>query len=121
MKTTLSIQRQLKSFNNTPSFLQRTAHTARFFVKVEPGTTFKSWSKHHFVVIGKAEQQVRKASHCCTKQQRRCHAVINLFLLVRATWMLFIMHIPFMVNSTFNTMLAERCNTCTKDEPDFLK
>jgi len=39
------------------------------FVKVAPGTTFTSWSKHHFVVIGKAEQQVRKASHCGTKQQ----------------------------------------------------
>jgi len=33
-----------------------------------PGTTFTSWSKHHFVVIIKAEQQVRKASHCGTKQ-----------------------------------------------------
>jgi len=39
------------------------------FVKVVPGTTPTSWSKHHFVVIGKAEQHVRKASHCGTKQQ----------------------------------------------------
>jgi len=39
------------------------------FVKVVPGTTFTSWSKHHFVVIGKAEKQVRKPSHCRTKQQ----------------------------------------------------
>jgi len=39
------------------------------FVTFAPGTTFTSWSKHHFVVTGKAEQQVRKASHCCTKQQ----------------------------------------------------
>jgi len=39
------------------------------FVKVVPGTTFTSWSKHHLVVIGKADQQVRKASHCRTKQQ----------------------------------------------------
>jgi len=76
------------------------------FVKVAPGTTFTSWSKHHFVVIEKAEQQVRKASHCCTKQQRRSHVVIILFLLVRATWVLFIMHIPFVVNRTFTTMLA---------------
>jgi len=38
-------------------------------VKVEPGTTFTSWSKHHFVVMGKAEQQVLKASHCGTNQQ----------------------------------------------------
>jgi len=33
------------------------------FVEVVPGTTFTSWSEHHFVVIGKAEQQMRKASH----------------------------------------------------------
>jgi len=37
-------------------------------VKVAPGTAFASWSKHHFVVIGKAEQQVRKASQCGTRQ-----------------------------------------------------
>jgi len=108
MKTTLSMQRQLKGSNNIPSFLQWTAPIARFFVKVAPGTTFTSWSKHHFVVIGKAEQQVRKASHCCTKQQWRSHVMIILVLLVRATWVLFIMHIPFVVNRTFNTMLTER-------------
>jgi len=39
------------------------------FVKLIPGTTFASWSKHHFVVIGKAEQLVRKPAHCGTKQQ----------------------------------------------------
>jgi len=39
------------------------------FVKVAPGTTFTSWSKYHFVQIGKADQQLRKASHCGTKQQ----------------------------------------------------
>jgi len=33
------------------------------FVKFAPGTTFTSWSQHHFVAIGKPEQQVRKASH----------------------------------------------------------
>ena len=30
------------------------------FVKVAHGTTFTSLLKHHFIVIGKAEQQVRK-------------------------------------------------------------
>ena len=78
------------------------------FMKVVPGTTFTSRSKHHFDVIGKAEQQVRKASHCCTKKQWKSHVVIIRFLLVRATWVLFIMHIPLGVNRTFNTMLIER-------------
>ena len=55
------------------------------FVKVAPGTIYTSWSKHHFVVIAKAEQQVRKASHSCTKQKWRSHVVIILFLLVCAT------------------------------------
>ena len=50
-------------------------------IKVALGTTFTTWSKHHFVVIGKAEQQVRKASHCGNKQQQRFHVVIILFLL----------------------------------------
>jgi len=35
------------------------------FVKVAAGTTFTSWSKHHFVVIANVEQQVCKAFHCC--------------------------------------------------------
>jgi len=67
---TLSTQRQLRRCNNIPSFLQRTAPIVGYvpFVKVAPGTTFTSWSKHHIVVIGKAEQQVRKASHCGSKQ-----------------------------------------------------
>jgi len=78
------------------------------FGKVTPGTTSTSWSKHHFVVIAKSEQQVRKASHCCTKQQQRSHVVIISFLHVRATCELFIMHIPFVVNRIFNTMLTER-------------
>jgi len=71
-------------------------HCTLFFVKVVPGTTFTSWSKHLFVVIGKADQQVRKASHC------------GLFLLVRATRVLFFTHTPFLVNHTFNTTLTER-------------
>ena len=33
------------------------------FVNVEPGTTATSWSKHHFVEIGKPRRQVCKASH----------------------------------------------------------
>jgi len=60
------MQRQPRSCNNIPSFLQWTALIARFFVKVVPGTIFTSWSKNHFVPIGKAEQQ---APHCGTKQQ----------------------------------------------------
>jgi len=42
------------------------------------GTTFTSSSKHAFVVIRKGEQQVRKASHCGTKQHkipRRAHSI----------------------------------------------
>jgi len=38
------------------------------------------------VAIGKPERQVRKASHCGSKQQQRSHAMITLLLLVRATY-----------------------------------
>ena len=78
------------------------------FVKVVPGTAFRSWSKHHFVVIRKAEQQVHKASHCGTKQQYRSHVVIVLFPLVRDTWVFFLPHIPFVVNRIFTTTLTDR-------------
>jgi len=38
-------------------------------MKSAPGTTFTSWSQHHFVAIGKPEQRVGKALHCGNKQQ----------------------------------------------------
>jgi len=85
------------------------------FVKVVPGTTLASWSKHHFVVIGKAEQLVRKPAHCGTKQQQRSHIVLSLFLLVRATWVLFFTHVPFVVNHTFSTTLTERLQYLQQD------
>jgi len=50
-------------FNNKPHRLHD------FFVKTAPGTTFTSWSQHHFVVIRKSEQQVRNALHCGSTQQ----------------------------------------------------
>jgi len=56
------------------------------FVKVAPSTTFTSWSKHHFVVIGKPRRQVCKISHCGSKQQQRSHVVHILFLLVCDTY-----------------------------------
>jgi len=76
--------------------------------------------KATFVVIGKAEQQVRKASHCGSKQEKRTHVVLILFLLVGDTWVLFITHIAFVVNRTFTTTLRG-CNTCSKVGLDFLK
>ena len=39
------------------------------------------------VAIGNPELQMRKASHCGSKQQWRSHAMITLSLLVRATYM----------------------------------
>jgi len=62
------------------------------------------------VAIRKPERQVHKASHCGSKQQWRSHAMITVLLLVCATyiWVLFFVHIPFMVNGTINTMSTER-------------
>jgi len=60
---------QPRGYSNIPRFSNKAHLLHVLFVKVVPGTTFTSWSKHHFVVIGKAEQQVRKPSHCGTKQQ----------------------------------------------------
>jgi len=48
----------------SPRFFNKPHLLHDLFVKVVPGTIFTSRSKHHFVVIGKAEQQVRTPSHC---------------------------------------------------------
>jgi len=53
----------------TPSFYNKPHRSHVLFVKSAPGTNFTSWSKHHFVAIRKTERQVRKASHCGSKQQ----------------------------------------------------
>jgi len=60
--------------------------------------------------IGKLVRQVRKASHCGSKQQQRSPDEVTLLLLVRTTfiWMLFFAHIPFAVNRTCNVTPAER-------------
>ena len=65
---------------------------------------------HASAAIGNPEQQVRKASHCGSKKQKRSCAAITLILLVRATyiWVLFFAHIPFMVNHTFNATPTEK-------------
>jgi len=54
----------------SPRFYNETNRShVLFFVKAAPGTTFASWSQHHFDAIGKPEWHVRKASHCGSKQQ----------------------------------------------------
>ena len=83
-KTGLDGIRTQKIWVRTP--LQEPHRSHVIFLKVAPGTTFTSWSKHHFVVIGKTEQQVRKTSHCDSKQQQRSHVALILFLFVRATY-----------------------------------
>jgi len=62
------------------------------------------------VAIGKPERQLRKTSHCGSKQKQRSHAVLTLLLLVRATciWVLFFAHIPFLMNRTFDATPTER-------------
>ena len=94
--------------NSIPSFFAMNHLLHVLFVKVVPGTTFTTWSKHHFVTIGKTEQRAHKTSRCGTKQQWRCHVLLIVFLLVRATWVLLFMHIPFVVNRTFTTTPTER-------------
>ena len=61
-------------------------------------------------MIGKTERHVHKGSHCDSKQQWRSCATITLLLLVHAryTWVLFFVHIPFVVNCTFNATPTER-------------
>jgi len=76
-------------------------------------------SKQHqgSVAIGKPERQVRKASRCGSKQQKRSHAIVTLLLFVRDTyiWVLFFAHIPFVVNRTFNAKWqVATVQTCCK-------
>jgi len=53
----------------SPPFYNKMHRGHVLFVKVAPGTTFTSWSQHHFVAIGKPERHVCKASPYGSKQQ----------------------------------------------------
>jgi len=71
----------------SPPFYNEPHRSHVLCVKAELGTTFTSWSQHHFVAIGNPERHMRKALHCGSKQQQSSHAMITLLLLVRATYM----------------------------------
>jgi len=58
-----------KIATTSPSFYYELRRLHVLCVKAAPSTTFTSWSQHHFVAIGKPEQQVRKDLHCGSKQQ----------------------------------------------------
>jgi len=68
----LYIQRNTnREVATTSPFYNKPHWSQILFEKAASGTTFTSWSQHHFVAIGKPEQYVRKASHCGSKQQQR--------------------------------------------------
>jgi len=71
----------------SPPFYNEPHRSHILCVKAELGTTFASWSQHHFVAIGNPERHMRKASHCGSKEQWSSHAMITLLLLVCATYM----------------------------------
>ena len=57
----------------SPPFYNELHRSHVLCVKADPGTTFTSWSQHHFVAIGNPERQVLK------RQRRGCsstHAVL---------------------------------------------
>jgi len=59
MKTTLSMQHQLKGSNKIPSFLQKNAPIARSFCEYCTWHHLHNLVKAPLSLIGKAEQQVR--------------------------------------------------------------
>ena len=75
-----------KVATTSPPFYNEPHRLHVLFVKASHSTTSASWSQHHFVVIGNPERQVRKASHCGSKQQWRSPNEITVLLLVRATY-----------------------------------
>jgi len=58
-----------KVATTSPPFWNEPHRSHILFVKAELGTTFTSWSQHHFVAIGNPKRYMRKASHRGSKQQ----------------------------------------------------
>ena len=74
------------------------------FVKVVPGTTFTSWSKHPLWL----ERPSSKCAELHTVTASYNRDLMSCSLLICATWGLFFAHIQFVVNRTFTTMLIVR-------------
>ena len=53
----------------SPPFYNEPHRSHVLCVKAELGTTFTSWSQHHFVAIGNPERHVRRAEHRGSTQQ----------------------------------------------------
>jgi len=53
------------TINATPPERLQQYQSHVFFVKAELGTTFTSWSQHHFDVIGNPEQHVQVVTLPC--------------------------------------------------------
>ena len=95
-------QRQQRGYNNIASFLQGNAQFTRYFCEV------CAWHDLYILVTAPicCDQKsqttcVQSFTLCGNKQQYRSPDEITLLLLVRATWVLFFVHIPFVVNRTF--------------------
>jgi len=53
----------------SPPFYNEPHRSYVLIVTVPHGTTFTSWSQHHFVAIGEPERHMCKSSYCGSKQQ----------------------------------------------------
>jgi len=107
------------TFNATPPervqqlpLLFTTNRTDRTFFlwRLLPGTTFASWLQHHFVAIGKARTACAQSfalwQQATIKFMCRNHSIIACSRHVYT--LLFLAHIPFVVNHTFNATPPER-------------
>ena len=107
----------------SPPFCSEPHLTHILFVKVAPGITFTSWSKNHFVVIGKPWRQVCKL-HAVAARNNRDPTSSSFYFCLFATniygccssrtscsW--------WIAHSTQH--LPSGCNTCSKVGLDFLK
>ena len=65
----------------SPRFCNELHLSHVIFVKVVPGTTFTSWSKYHFVVIGMAEQQCAKLPTVATRNNKDATSCTSYFCL----------------------------------------
>jgi len=102
----------LCKLSNFSPFVPKSAERFSALIEHFVSVAFASQLWLSVLAIGKPELQVRKASHCGSKQQWRSHAMITLLLLVRATyiWVLFFAHIPFVVNAHSTQRQLRGCN-----------
>jgi len=114
------MQRQLKSYNNIPSFLQWSAPIARFLRRLYLASPSHPGQSTTLLWLERPSRKCAKLPTVAPSNNKNLTSCSSYFCLFVPHGRWFFTHISYVVNRTFTTTLRG-CNACSKVGLDFLK